>query len=80
MGYGGIILSTGDELPEWATDDMAGGDEGGTFDASGAFLSLKDMEDPSDQKTNNETKDPSKDNASQSAAQTVSNALRMSFE
>lgn len=33
-----------DELPEWAADDLGGGDEGGTFDSSGAFMSLKDVE------------------------------------
>ena len=31
-------------MPEWAADDMGGGDEGGTFDSSGAFMSLKDVE------------------------------------
>ncbi|XP_067945703.1 GRB10-interacting GYF protein 2-like [Watersipora subatra] len=33
-----------DELPEWATDDMGAGDEGGTFDSSGAFLSNKEAD------------------------------------
>lgn len=37
-------MSTGDELPEWATDDTGADDEGGTFDASGAFMSLKDID------------------------------------
>ena len=36
---------------------MAGGDEGGTFDASGAFLSLKDMDESASKKTDTKLKD-----------------------
>mgnify|MGYP001793995389 CR=1 FL=1 len=39
-----VAYDVTDELPEWAADDMGGGDEGGTFDSSGAFMSLKDVD------------------------------------
>ena len=54
-------LFTGDELPEWATDDMGGDDEGGTFDASGAFLSLKEFEKSSEDKMHKRPEDQSKE-------------------
>lgn len=59
-------------MPEWATDDMAGGDEGGTFDASGAFLSLKDIEDTSNKKPDRKAKDQSQDKSEQPTKKDVS--------